>query len=135
MLLISLDCSGLFVWHRMTPPEERDAKGPEKRRKERGNAPSPYAIGDASRHGIMCSVFRNEGPLRSSDLILEAEDLAWRRWPGQRLFTYVWPAKLKPPEHKYRKPKVPGKCFIAAGWRTCGRNADGRLIILEKMPP
>jgi hypothetical protein len=74
----------------------------------------------------MCSIFRNEGPLRSSDLILEAEQLAWRRWPGQRLFTYVWPAKVKSVN--------PGYCFKMAGWQQCGRNKDGRLIILEKLP-
>ena len=76
--------------------------------------------------GIECSIFRNEGPLRSSHLILEAEELAWRRWPGQRLFTYVWPAKVKSVN--------PGYCFKVAGWKQCGWNADGRLIILEKLP-
>ena len=81
---------------------------------------------ESAERGIMCTIFRNEGPLRSSDLILEAEQLAWRRWPGQRLFTYVWPAKVKSAN--------PGYCFKCAGWRQCGRNADGRLIILEKKP-
>ena len=76
--------------------------------------------------GIECSVFRNEGPVRSSDLILEAEALAWQRWPGQRLFTYVCPAKVKSVN--------PGYCFKMARWKQCGRNADGRLIILEKLP-
>ena len=68
--------------------------------------------------GVRCSVFRNEGPLRSSDLILEAEELAWRRWPGERLFTYVWPAKVKSVN--------PGYCFKMAGWRQCGRYRRGR---------
>ena len=76
--------------------------------------------------GIECTIFRNEGPMRSSDLILEAEELAWERWPGQRLFTYVWPAKVKSVN--------PGYCFKIAGWKQCGRNADGRLVILEKLP-
>jgi hypothetical protein len=31
---------------------------------------------------VNCAVFRNEGPVLSSDLILEAEELAWGRWPG-----------------------------------------------------
>jgi hypothetical protein len=28
----------------------------------------------------------------------------------------------------------PGYCFKQAGWRTCGRNKDGRLTILERLP-
>ena len=76
--------------------------------------------------GVRCSVFRNEGPLRSSDLILEAEELAWRRWPGERLFTYIWPAKVQSVN--------PGYCFKMAAWKQCGRNKDGHLIILEKLP-
>jgi hypothetical protein len=27
-----------------------------------------------------------------------------------------------------------GYCFKQAGWRACGRNADGRLTILELLP-
>ena len=76
--------------------------------------------------GVRCGIFRNEGPIRSSDLILEAEELAWQRWPGQRLFTYVWGQKVKSTN--------PGYCFKMAGWKTCGRNKDGRLTILEKLP-
>jgi hypothetical protein len=52
--------------------------------------------------------------------------LAWQRWPGKRLFTYVWDAKVKSAN--------PGYCFKKAGWQHCGRNADGRLTILEKLP-
>ena len=76
--------------------------------------------------GVNCTVFRNEGPLLSSDLILEAEEIAWRRWPGQRLFTYVWPVKIRSVN--------PGYCFLKAGWQRCGRNAAGQLVILEKFP-
>lgn len=76
--------------------------------------------------GVECSIFRNEGPLLSSDLIREASGLAWQRWPGERLFTYVWDAKVRSVN--------PGYCFKMAGWRVCGRNADGRLTILEIRP-
>ena len=31
--------------------------------------------------GVNCTVFRNEGPVLSSELIREADELAWRRWP------------------------------------------------------
>jgi hypothetical protein len=77
--------------------------------------------------GVNCSVFRNEGPILSSDLIHEACDLAWARWPDKRLFTYVWDAKIQ--------SRNPGYCFKKSGWTLCGRNADGRLSILEIYPP
>ena len=80
----------------------------------------------SGQEGVACSVFRNEGPLLSSDLVLEAEALAWQRWPGERLLTYVWDKRVKSAN--------PGYCFKVAGWRYCGRNKDGRLSILEKLP-
>jgi hypothetical protein len=83
-------------------------------------------ISDAGQTGINCAVFRNEGQVLSSELILEAEELAWRRWPLVRFYTYVWDAKVKSAN--------PGYCFKKAGWQHCGRNADGRLTILEKLP-
>src|SRR3990167_11361956 len=95
LVLLTLDCTALFVWQFSTVARiDHQA-------------------------GVRCSVFRNEGPVRSSDLIREAEQLAWQRWPGQRLFTYVWDAKVKSVN--------PGYSFKMAGWRACGRNADGRL--------
>lgn len=45
--------------------------------------------------GVNCFVFRNEGPCLSSRLILEAESLAWRRWPSERLFTHVDPTAVR----------------------------------------
>ena len=75
---------------------------------------------------VSCTVFRNEGDQRSSDLIREAAALAWRRWPGERLVTYVDPRAVR--------SSNPGYCFLMAGWRHCGRNADGRLTLLELLP-
>ena len=71
-------------------------------------------------------MFRNEGPILSSTLILEAEQLAWRRWPGTRIYTYVCDPKVNSTN--------PGYCFLRAGWRRCGRNKHARLTILEKQP-
>ncbi len=102
MTLMTVACDALFIWL-MNTVERYDKQ-----------------------EGVNCTVFRNEGPTLSSVLILEAEELAWGRWPGQRLFTYVWDAKVKSVN--------PGYCFKQSGWRTCGRNADGRLTILEKLP-
>lgn len=75
---------------------------------------------------INCSVFRNEGAGLSSDLIRAAMDLAWARWPGRRLYTYVNPRKVRSPN--------PGCCFLRAGWRRCGITKRRGLLILEVLP-
>ncbi|NIO81234.1 MAG: hypothetical protein GTN53_11525 [Candidatus Aminicenantes bacterium] len=53
-----------------------------------------------SQAGINNSIFRNEQPdiYLSSDLILWAEELAWERWPGERLYTYIDIKKIKKKE-------------------------------------
>src|SRR5437763_10543437 len=63
VVLLTHECDALFVWRRF-----RSMDGQQ---------------------GVNCAVFRNESPARSSDLIREACALAWRRWPGARLYTYV----------------------------------------------
>lgn len=78
---------------------------------------------DASgQKGINCSIFRNEGPIRSSDLIRQADKIADFCWPGQRHYTYVNAKKVRSAN--------PGFCFISAGWNRCGTTKGG-LIILE----
>jgi hypothetical protein len=101
--LLTGDCSAGFLWVR-----------------------APGGVWQSGTEGVSCAFFRNEGPTRSSDLILEAMDIAWKRWPGERLFTYVWDAKVASVN--------PGACYRHAGWTPCGRNADGRLTILERLP-
>lgn len=74
-------------------------------------------------HGVNCSVFRNEGHFRSSSLIREAvEEWAWKRWPGERLYTYVNGQRVV--------SSNPGYCFKCAGWKRCGVTIGG-LIVLE----
>ena len=76
--------------------------------------------------GICCTLFRNEGPLLSSDLVREADALAWARWPDvPRHFTYVDPGKVR--------SRNPGYCFLRAGWRRCGRSGRG-LLLLQVFP-
>jgi hypothetical protein len=98
MVLLTPDARGLFVWRKF--------------------------IDDAvpKQTGVNCAVFRNEGDSQSSGLIRSAVDFAWARWPGERLYTYVDPNRVKGPN--------PGYCFIAAGWRVCGKTLGG-LRILE----
>ncbi len=75
--------------------------------------------------GVNCSAFHNEGPTLSSTLIKAACTLAWQRWPGARLYTYVNPYKIRSTN--------PGYCFKKAGWRACGHTKRG-LVILERLP-
>jgi hypothetical protein len=77
--------------------------------------------------GVNCAVFRNEGPKLSSELIKAAVELAWERWPGERLYTYINPRKIR---HK----RDPGRCFLRAGWRHVGWTKDQGLRILEIRP-
>lgn len=100
MVLMTVDARAMFIWRKFI-----DASG---------------------QIGINCAAFRNEAPeiYLSSDLILEAEQLAWGRWPGERLYTYVDARKVK--------SSNPGYCFIVAGWKKCGVTKSGKMI-LEKL--
>ncbi len=77
--------------------------------------------------GWTCTIFRNEGPARSSDLILAAEaylrDLGVTIGPDG-LLTYVFDSKIK--------SRNPGYCFKIAGWKAIGRSADNRKTLLQK---
>jgi hypothetical protein len=75
--------------------------------------------------GLYCSVFRNESRVLSSRLIQSAMQVAWLRWPGVRLYTYVNPRKVR--------SQNPGYCFLMAGWQRCGQT-KGRLLIFEALP-
>jgi hypothetical protein len=99
LVLIAHDDDALFVWRRFI-----DASGQQ---------------------GVNCAVFRNESPNLASAMILDAETWAWDRWPGERLYTYVNPGRIRSTN--------PGYCFKHAGWRTCGMTRGRRpLVILEK---
>lgn len=83
-------------------------------------------IDKSGQTGVNCAVFRNESGRRASDLILEAEVLAWVRWPGERLYTYVNANKVQ--------GTCPGYCFHRARWRHCGETQAKGLLIFEKYP-
>jgi len=100
MVLLTGDCRAIFAW-----------------RAQRYRA-------DGQR-GVECTIFRNEGHTAlASDLVDEACELAWQRWPAERLFTFVDPLKVRSPN--------PGYCFKRAGFRFVGRTARG-LHILERL--
>lgn len=102
LMLLTVRCDAAFVWVR-----------------------PPGGVQQSGQRGVNCLLFRNTSATRSSELIREAMDLAWRRWPGERLFTYVNPAKIRSTN--------PGACFKYAGWRRCGMSKGG-LVILECVP-
>jgi hypothetical protein len=76
--------------------------------------------------GVNCAIFRNEGAGQSSTLLRSAMAAAWRRWPGERLYTYVNPRAVKSAN--------PGYCFKVAGWSLCGITKMKKLLILEIRP-
>jgi hypothetical protein len=79
-----------------------------------------------NQQGVNCAVFRNEGAGLASDLIKSACQIAWGRWPDERLYTYVNPERVR--------SSNPGFCFLMAGWRRCGVTQKG-LYIFEVFHP
>lgn len=96
-VLITEDAKALFVWRKFISMDKQE--------------------------GVNNAVFRNEGTAagKAKDLILAANEIAWQRWPGQRLYTYVDASQV-------RTKKDPGHCFIMAGYRQCGVSKGGLLI-------
>jgi hypothetical protein len=103
MVLLTLHCDALFVWRKFLSADRQ--------------------VGVNCATGALWA--RNESPILSSTLILEAEQLARIRWPAERLYTYVNPRAIRSTH--------PGYCFQCAGWRKCGWSKKG-LLILEKLP-
>lgn len=83
-------------------------------------------IRNDGQEGVNCFVFRNESDTLSSELIREAVELAWQKWPQKRLFTYVNPDKIASTN--------PGYCFIQAGWKRLDGVTPKGLILLELLP-
>ena len=83
-------------------------------------------IDDSGQQGVNCAVFRNESRHLSSELIRQADAVADCAWPGERHYTYV--------NSEAVRSSNPGFCFMAAGWRRCGRTKGG-LLVLERPRP
>jgi hypothetical protein len=71
--------------------------------------------------GYNCAIFRNESSRLSSEIILEAERLAFAKWGPNRLYTYVDARKVRSTN--------PGCCFLKAGWRRRGLSKTGKLLL------
>ncbi len=102
IVLLGSDCLALWVWRKMNDG------------------------GMDHQEGVCCSVFRNEGPRLSSELINEACELAWQKWPNERLYTYINASAIR--SHN------PGYCYKIAGWQICGQTKARGHLILEKWP-
>ena len=99
MVLLGQDGKSLFVWRKF--------------------------IDKSGQSGVNCAVFRNEGKELSSDLIIQAEQLAIDKWGLPiRFYTYVNQIAVK--------SSNPGYCYKVAGWGECGRTKTRGLVILSK---
>lgn len=95
-----------------------------------------YPDADWLREAWCCTLFRNEGPALSSELILEAvaaTRAAWGDPPAGGTVTTVDPGKV-------RAKRDPGYCFLCAGFRRLPRlTLDRKLVVLrlpaEEHPP
>lgn len=80
--------------------------------------------------GWTCTIFRREGGILASELVLDAElaiaEFGYTCGP-HGLLTYVFDRKVRSTN--------PGYCFKVAGWRVLGRSADGKKTLLQKLPP
>lgn len=85
-------------------------------------------------YGINCTMFRNESPHRASDLILDAEEWAKRRWPFvPNLFTFIDPRHVRPIKHHGQATW--GYAWRKAGWRQTGETRRGLLIFQKAFLP
>ena len=77
----------------------------------------------------VCSIFRNESPHLSSELIREAVAATVYRWPDVPdlgMVTFVDATKTRP-------KRDPGYCYLMAGFKPVGRTAGG-LYALQLLP-
>lgn len=74
--------------------------------------------------GYYCSLFRNESPILSSVLVLDAEAWAVEKWGPRRMFTYVDPRRV----HSTN----PGYCFKVAGWQHKCWTPSGKALLVKE---
>ncbi|MFD0710598.1 hypothetical protein [Paenibacillus sp. GCM10027626] len=73
-----------------------------------------------------CTIFRNESPHLSSDLVVAATYATVKEWgepPPDGIITYVDARKIRSVN--------PGCCFKAAGWRSIGTSKRRGLALLQ----
>jgi hypothetical protein len=75
--------------------------------------------------GYNCAIFRNESGRQSSAVILECEELAFREWGPNRVYTYIDPRKILSAN--------PGYCFKRAGWKFLRRSLHGLHLLAKEL--
>lgn len=77
---------------------------------------------------MVCSAFRNEGAVLSSELIREAVACSRGEWetPELGMITFVDVKKTKP-------KRDPGYCYLKAGFKNVGTTKGG-LVALQMLP-
>ncbi len=78
----------------------------------------------------ICTIFRNESPHLSSELIRQAVAATLSIWlepPDLGLVTFVNAEKVR---HK----RDPGRCFVKAGFHHVGKTIVHRLLALQLLP-
>ena len=91
----------------------------------------PYAelVAHAWPGAMLCTIFRNESPTLSSDLIRQACAATKWKWPdlpAQGMITFIDAGKV-------RRKRDPGRCFRRAGFQPCGSTKAGH-VVLQLLP-
>lgn len=77
--------------------------------------------------GVECCIFRREQGELATVLLRQAMGRAIDKWPGERLFTFVDPRKVKPT--MVRGHPVWGFIFYRCGWQFAGLTSKGLHIL------
>ena len=88
------------------------------------NWPYPHLVMHAWPNSMMCTIFRNESDVLSSDLIREAMTCTHWKFPNppdDGIITFVNPKKV-------RRKRDPGRCFKKAGWTHIGFTKGGHWV-------
>ena len=85
--------------------------------------------------GFYCAIFRNESERRGSDVVLEAEKIAFDHWGKNRMFTYIDPRKLRTIKRHGREfcRWPPGRCFLEAGWKFERIAKSGKHLLVKEL--
>lgn len=88
-----------------------------------------------------CSIFRNEGPTLSSELVREATARTYDYWRRHYGGLPSVPLRTEVDPEKTRRKRDPGRCYLRAGWRVVGETGSGKVLLeapveaLERQTP
>jgi hypothetical protein len=74
--------------------------------------------------GYFCAIFRNESRRLASEIILEAEGFATRKWGQNRFYTYVDPKRVR--------GNPPGNSFYRAGYKLVHQSKTGKHLLAKE---